>query len=133
MLTTEMRQSLMGLMMCQGICSVDIRDFRGADEKLRSNVFIHAMDDVSREEILDLIHGLGVSTIEKTAHAPREDGKQAFPYELIIEGADRDLSNLFFDETVKEKAPTSIEATEENTLLNGITEWTIEEIMRREG
>jgi len=134
MLTTEMRQSLTGLMIHPNIYSVEVRDFRYPDGTLKSNVTIHTVEDANREEILHILcNTVGIRPTPKGNYRG-QDGKRVFPYNLVIEGTHPGMSTIYFTETIgKEVAPLSEGATEENTLLNGITEWTIEEVIRGEG
>ena len=143
MLTTEMRQSLTGLMIHPNIYSVEVRDFRYPDGTLKSNVTIHTVEDANREEILHILcNTVGIRPTPKGNYRG-QDGKRVFPYNLVIEGTHPGMSTIFFTETVGKQQWTTIEDEKKpslpqeslgkNTLLNGITEWTIEEVMRREG
>ena len=98
MLTTEMRQSLQGLIFHPDISSVKVTDFRSANE-VESYVDIHVADDADRIPILSHLHFLLDAEFKQgEPNKPRDDGKQTFPYKLIIEGCVSILSNIFFTE-----------------------------------
>ena len=140
MLTIEKRQALTSLTLHPGIYSVEVTDFRSYDGVIESRVFIHAMEDTKREEILGLlVVSVGASFKKGEPHQPRKDGTQVFPYDLTIEGADSNLSTLFFDETVGKQQWSDIkeaplpQGAEKMELLNdSTTTWNLEAIMRNE-
>ena len=156
MLTNEKRQALQSLILNPNIYSVQIQDTNfpsGTD----SHITIFCRDDVDHYETLKLIATATGAKFKKDEPVLELNGDWSVTYEVKVKGIASCLSKIYFrekrkkapvDAEVQEKLlqdysntdwtievahPSSQGATEENTLLNGITEWTIEEIMRREG
>ena len=153
MLTNEKRQAIQSLILNPNINSVQIMDGK-FPSGLVSSLTIFVTPCADHFETLQLIATATGATFQKR---PMDDGDLHVTYEPTIDGLSTCISAIYFNETNK-KAPVDAEvqekllqdyskidwttevahpssqgATEKNTLLNGITEWTIEEIMRREG
>jgi hypothetical protein len=131
MLKMSVREKIQSLIIHPSIYSVEVRDFRVCSS-LESGVTIHVQPDVNRDAVLDHLYSVaGITTKAREPHAPAY-GLQAFPYELIIEGAYPGYSIIFFKETQKEIAPASTEAVEKNIQVDYTTDdLNLEEPLRR--
>jgi len=135
MLTTEMRQSLLSLLLHPDINSISITDFRGGyDNTLGTYVDLHVKTDAKREPILSLLRRVVNAKFVENGQQPlRDDGLQVSTYKLIIEGTVDFMSTIYFTETI-EKLPVPAESMEKIELLNDSTvTWSLEDIMRNEG
>ena len=152
MLINEKRQAIQSLILNPNINSVKIEDTK-FPSGLESTITIFATKGADHYETLRLIATATGATFQKK----HLDCELTTTYEPFIDGLFSCISSIYFNEKTKKTPvdaevqekllqdysnidwttevvhPLSEEATEENTLLNGITEWTIEEVMRREG
>jgi hypothetical protein len=137
MLKMSVREKIQSLILHPSIYSVAITDFRIPSGSRENLATIHVNTGVNRKEVFELLDSIGIETRPKEPHLPAY-GTQAFPYELIIEGAYPLMSTIFFTERVKEIAPASTEAVLENvypeytTFHDNSETWSSEEAMLEE-
>ena len=81
------------------------------------------------------LHPYTIGVITSIVECNYNPGEKVNAISLALEGMNEAWNDksLPWDYADAKKLPAPTESVEKDTLLNGITEWTIEEIMRREG